>query len=248
MISENVKRIIDLTIGDGNISKNGRAVNARLKLEHSIKQRGYLWHKIKLLEDIGIQGKEQENIKKLNYKGDIREYTTYSYRTLVHPDISTAYKWLYNKGRKAIDKALLKQLDVISLAYWFMDDGTANKTNKTQSKHPIYGRYTYMFDTYKIMSYTLQTNSFTYDEVRLIQYWIKDSFDIDTIIQLARGLPEIRISSIENKDKFRTLIKPYLLPMFYYKMDGVHQFSGLQYISVQSERLSGKASRDEATV
>ena len=244
MISTTVKTLIDLCLGDGYFSK--QHTNARLKIDHSEKQREYLWHKAQKLESLGITGKETIYHRTLAGKTHI----VYSYQTHVHPDITTAHKWLYNKGRKAIDKALLKQLDVVSLAYFFMDDGTANRTNKSSSKHPIYGRSIYTYPVQKINSYTLQTNCFTYDEVRLLQDWMLSMFNIHTLIQFARGLPELRISGIDEKNKFRDLIKPLVLPLFYYKFDGVHQFKGVQYTSVQRERLSGKTPelQDDATV
>lgn len=238
MISDTlVKTLIDFTLGDGSISfpltdKRG----ARFKLEHSIKQRDYLWHKAQILRDLGLDGNEV--IQDRVVKG--KTYQTISYVTKNHQSILTARKWLYNQRVKKIDKALLRQLDARSIAYWFMDDGSGPKTKKSSSI--VDGkRYTYIYPEHKIERYTFSTYNCTLDEINLIRDWFLSEYSIETHAKLDKRSKNclgvfISIDGIENKDKFREVVKPYIIPSMQYKIDGVHTFKGLQYSAVTTER------------
>lgn len=237
-----VKTIIDFTLGDGSLRKPGDNQGVSMKLEHSIKQREYLWHKVETLRNLGLShGKEV--IQTRHVKG--KEYQVVSYRFNTHPSLDTAYKWCYNGGRKTIDKALIRQLDARSLAYFFMDDGSGPKTYVSKSK--VNGvRYEYTYPEPKIERYTLSTYNCTLDELHLLQDWILSEFNVKTNIRVDSRSKTcynayLSIAGVEEKDKFRNVIKPYVIPCMQYKIEGAHTFVGMQYTSVQRERLSEKA-------
>lgn len=237
MIPENIKCIIDFTLGDGYISyiETGKR-QARLKIDHSIKQREYLWHKIEVLNSYGFYG--HESIQTRVIKG--KEYQTVSYVTKVYPEITTAHKWMYNSGRKAIDNALIRQLDAKSLAYWFMDDGSGPKTYRSSSI--VNGkRYTYKYSEPKIERYTLATYNCTRDELQLIQNWLFQKYNIITHVKLDKRAKTclgafLSIDNIDNKDIFRSIIQPYIIPSMKYKIEGAHTFKGIHYSQVETER------------
>lgn len=232
-----VKTLIDFTLGDGSISfPLTEKRSARFKLEHSIKQREYLWHKAEILRDLGLDG--SETIQEKHIKG--KTYQTVAYVTKTHTDILTARKWTYNQRRKTIDSALLRQLDARSLAYWFMDDGSGSRTKKSTSK--VNGkRYTYYYPEHKIERYTLATYNCTLDELHLIQDWLQEKFSVQTHIKLDHRAETclgafLSIDGVENKDTFRSVIEPYVIPSMRYKIEGHHTFKGLQYSAVETER------------
>lgn len=242
-----VRTLIDFTLGDGSIQKYKETHNATFKMEHSIKQREYLWHKIDVLRQLGLEGKEAFSTRTLKNREAAYDMCSCVFRQ--HPAINTAYKWSYNKGRKAIDKALINQLDAKSLAYFFMDDGSGPKTYRSVSK--INGvRYMYTYPQPKIEHYSLSTYNCTLDELRLLQDWLLGAFGIATRLKLDKRAKTcygafIVTCGIENKDKFRDTVRPFIIPSMLYKIEGAHTFEGIKYNSVQHERLSGETPTSE---
>ena len=241
MITDKItKTIIDFTLGDGSMQRATASANARFKLEHSTKQRDYLWHKIQVLNALGISGTERINTKTIKGKG----YKTISYECFVHPSITTAYKWCYNKGRKTIDKALLRQLDDKSLAYWFMDDGSGPKTYKSTSI--VNGtRYEYVYEHPKIEHYSFSTYNCTLDELKLLQDWLLGAFNVKTRLKLDKRAKTclgafIVTCGIDNKDILRAVLEPNIIESMRYKITGAHSFVHIPVVSIDRKRLSGE--------
>lgn len=230
MLTREIKTLIDFTMGDGYIGmRNGRK-NAWMRIEHAEKQIEYAQHKEQRLREIGLPVRSKL-ITVLTGKNAGRSY----YRVDVnqHPLLTTAYKWTYNKGRKAIDKTLLRSLDEESLAYWFMDDGSAKLVKYNQKPN-----VRYYYDTAKVGSFKFSNQSFTYEENELFVQWLL-SFGIQAHIQTSNG-HEVHISTIEAKTKFVEIIKPFILPSMYYKIQNPLSFEGIGFTIVQRERLSGR--------
>lgn len=80
------------------------------------------------------------------------------------------------------------------LAVWFMDDGSKSRTS-------IY----------------LNTQQFSLEEQKLLQKMLKEQWEIETTLNKDKHYWRIRIRAGSIK-KFVSLIKPYLLPTFYYKL------------------------------
>lgn len=231
MIPRELKMLIDFTMGDGYIGMSQGRKNARMRIEHAEKQRAYAEHKELLLRSIDLPVRAKlitvisgKNIGKSYYRVDINQ----------HSLLTTAYKWTYNKGRKSIDKALLRQLDAESLAYWFMDDGSAKLVKYLQKSN-----YRYYYDTPKIGAFKFSNQSFTLEENQLFVDWMKEKFDINARITNNNGL-EVYISSIPEKQKFLNTIKPYIIPEMYYKIQYPLDFKDIGYTIVQLNRLSEK--------
>lgn len=236
------KAIIDFTLGDGSIRKEKVTHNAVFKMEHSIKQREYLWHKVQILQGFGLTGHEHASIRRLENR-DI-DYGMVSYTFRQHSAINTAHKWCYNKGRKAIDKALIRQMDNISLAYWFMDDGSGPKTYKSVSRvNNVH--YVYTYELPKIEHYSFSTYNCTLDELQLLQEWLLVEFGVKTRLKLDKRAKTcygafIVTCGVEGKDALRKVLEPNIIPSMRYKITGAHTFAGMDYTSVQRERLSGE--------
>lgn len=231
MIPRELKIIIDFTMGDGWIGIKPGRQNAIMRIEHSEKQIDYAKYKEQKLIDIGLPVrsglyivKSGKNIGKAYYRIDVNQ----------HPLLSTAYKWTYNKGRKAIDKTLLKQLNAESLAYWFMDDGSAKLVKYNQK-----GDVRYYFNSPKIGAFKFSNQSFTFEENQLFVDWLFESFEIKARVTNNNGF-EVFISDTKNKQKFLNVIKPYIIPGMDYKIMYPLTFNGIGYRIVQRERLSEK--------
>ena len=237
MIPQELKTIIDLTIGDGYIGKNGKSMNGRI--EHSIKQIEYAKHKEQLLRELNIPLSSRE----YTIKSGKNIGRSYYQINLNHSDyLRTAHKWLYNKGKKGLDKALFRQLDQVSLAYWFMDDGSAKlvKYNQKDDKR-------YVYDIPKIGLFKFSNQSFDAHENQLMVEWLKERFDIVARLVTNNG-NEVHISDEINKQKFVTLIEPYIIPSMNYKIKYPLNFDGIGYTIIQRERLSESTLKCDAIV
>jgi hypothetical protein len=99
----------------------------------------------------------------------------------------------YVNGKKTI-KNVLQYMNEISLAFWYMDDGY------------LHGK----------SGAGLCTESFSLEDVELIQKWLLEKFEIETTSQTSQGA-RIYIKS-NSKEKFFALISPYVCDSMAYKI------------------------------
>jgi hypothetical protein len=239
MISNELKYAIEFVIGDGHLKKYDRSFH--YKLEHSTKQKDYFLHKCGILESIGFTGLYRENVKVINSK----EYHTLSFTAHVNDIIKTAYKWVDNNGRKSIDKRLLSVLDGRSLAYWYMDDGSASMENKSSSSPKNGFRYYYTYPVRKLSQIRLYTYAFTEQENSLIIDWAKSNFDLNfNMVHGTRDGIYLKLSKLEERKKFIAIVKPHIIQSMQYKIDGVLSYDGIKPIDVCRKRLSEETPTD----
>lgn len=234
MISKNIKTVIDLTLGDGSLRKREHDTFPIFDTTHTIRQKQYAEHKANKLRSAGLTviSKEYAGTGKNIGK---QYYRVYSHQ---HPINHTAHKYLYNSGRKAIDKHLLRILDVESFAYLFLDDGGPSTAiyNLDKTLKRIYER---RFAT----RYSIATQSFTYAENILLVEWMKEKLNLaGHVYQERNGHCLIYVRGIENMNLLRALILPYATEDMLYKFSYPHGSSGIQYTTVQrnndAERLN----------
>lgn len=223
MLPENIKVLLDLGIGDGSITKQPNG-NCSFTIVHSMKQAVYAKHKAELLRAHGFSVNENIYTATSGKNAGKQFYRVYA---RVNPAIKTAYKWLYNKGKKTLDKALFRQLDARTLAYWFMDDGSAKTTNYQKED---WGRRVY--ERRKVSSYMFATDGFTFEECRLMQNWLLEKFGIVSTLARNKSNYRVAISNIPSKDKFREIVEPYVIDSMHYKLDYPHTFVGIKYFLV----------------
>ena len=116
----------------------------------------------------------------------------YRFTTRSLPVFTTFYEQFFFKKKKIIPTNLM--LTPLTLAVWFMDDGNKSRTS-------VY----------------LNTQQFSLEEQKLLQSLLLEQWGIETTLNKDKTYWRIRVrvSSIE---KFVSLIKPYLLPEFQYKL------------------------------
>lgn len=234
MIPETIKLLIDLTLGDGWIGFNGNSIRGRI--EHSIKQKEYAEHKAFLLQSADLPITTRAYIS-TTHKNAGKEY--FQINLLTHPDLSAARKWLYNKNRKSIDKALLRQCDERTLAYLFMDDGCAHLSNYNL------GRYEkFIYAQSKTHAYRISTNSFSYDEHLLFQDWLL-SFGICSTLEKQNKTFRTIICAEQSKDIFRNIIKQFIIPSMQYKISKPHSFKNIPFTQQPRENKDRKRLNEE---
>lgn len=166
--------------------------NARVSITHGTGQEDYFDNKCKVFNNLLGKIDRTPRFDKRTNK----YYNRYYVRLLSHPKFTEIYNECYKNGIKIVTLDWLNKITPRGLAYWFMDDG--NKTG------------------------TLATNSFSYEEVKLIQTWFKDKYNINTSIECQenkRGAQYLIYILANSKPIMYNLIKDYIIPSMAYKFE-----------------------------
>ncbi len=166
--------------------------NARPSINHGTGQEEYFDYKCSFFKEILGNVCKTPRYDKRTDK----YYDRYSVRLLAHPIFTEMYKFCYSNGVKTVTKEWLDKITPRGLAFWFMDDGSNNGT--------------------------LATNSFSYEEVCLIQKWFKEKYNIDTTIQTTKsknGAQYLIYIKASSRSIFYNLVKSYIIPSMEYKFE-----------------------------
>lgn len=186
--------LVGTILGDGFLQKTGEK-NARLRLEHSQKQKDYVLWKGKIFGGL-FQGTP-------SYLERIHPETheTYKYcrwQSSASPSFGKWRKYFYPEGKKIIPKDIEKYLkEPITLAVWYMDDG-----------------YFYEKDR----------NSFIYlgriskEEGELLQKAILKNFNINCKLYDKKNKGLALFFGVEETKKIQSIIKEFIIPTLQYKL------------------------------
>lgn len=190
---EQYQAVLGIILGDGNLSLTKNL--SRLRLTHGEKQLEYLKYKMSILSNQVYQN-ECRGVSGFNKKNKI-----YYCSTLCSEDYKEIYDKFYFNGKKEIREKLLDELDEISLAFWFMDDGYYCKRDN------ITGYY------------QLATHSFTKEENQLISNKLKEKFDIESKLKFdKRCSKHCLIFKTKSTDIIASLICKYVPASMQYKL------------------------------
>jgi len=198
--------IIGMVLGDGSLSKPANTKqNSRLSIGHSKKQESYLIHKFDRVQSLLKIPYKHKNYQVFNKKTN-KKYSTVQGSTTVHRYLTKLRKLLYKNDTKTLTERTLNYLTPEGLAYWYMDDGGVKvgwcKTKKC----------------FKRASF-LSTQSFTYEEHKIIQKWFMDKYQIECKIH-NHGKGKFRICfNATNSKKLFNIIGPFVLDCMKYKLD-----------------------------
>mgnify|MGYP001576926747 CR=1 FL=1 len=192
--------IIGTLLGDGHLETQDRDRTYRLKIEHSIKQKEYVdWLYQKLRPLVGASPRERTD--KAGFGASYRSYsfTTYSlglFRFYGH-------QFYPKNGIKVVPKSIRKLLEPLSIAIWYLDDGS--------------------FKSNRHKTFIIHSHSFTQGELKRIQDALLNKFGIRTTLnrQQYTGKLYWRIYILsESAYRFLKLIKPVIdqLPSMKYKL------------------------------
>lgn len=114
-------------LGDGclRIPKTGK--NARLQLDHSRRQSGWLIWKYEELRNLFASSPREYIVTA--YKGNVVRHEKIQASTRCHPILTDVYKKFYPDGKKVVTASILRGVDDLALAVWFCDDGSVNRNN-----------------------------------------------------------------------------------------------------------------------
>ena len=200
---EQRKLFLDMLIGDGMISHN------RLEIKHSIKQENYVLWKQQLLKNVGIDTKIQRIVSQSFGKEQpcILMYSK-TYSATKHMK-----NWLYRPNKFIYHPSFFNNLDDLSIAIWYMDDGFYSKyKNQTGSIHQG----------------VICLSTFVDDETNnRICAFFKNKYDINFRLVNCRSkysknkdLKYIRTTNVKSTLKFLDIVQPYVeqVPCMVYKL------------------------------
>lgn len=161
-----------LAIGDGHISyrtryKDGkyRYEQAELRIGHGPKQRDYLEYKADLI--LSIFGGKRPKVSQVSHT--LKNGKTYLGYRFAKTDkyFRQMHRVLYRENRtKLITGQVLSYCDEVSLALWYMDDGTilSNKNKKGEITS---------------LGFRICTQFSDEDEAKFVVEWLKEKFGIE---------------------------------------------------------------------
>ena len=172
--------LVGTLLGDGHLETRDEGKTYRLKIEHQLLQNDYTeWLYDHLKEWIG-----GGIYRKLKTQKEYVGFTTYS-----HGAFRFYGQQFYVNRKKIIPKMIGKLLDPLSIAIWFMDDGSwKSKKHKT---------------------FIIHTLGFTKSDLELVQKVLETKFKIKTSLHRQKEKYwRLYINSESAKD-FENIIRPY---------------------------------------
>lgn len=187
--------IIGTLLGDGHLESDGFKAS-RLQIKQCEFKKEYVFW---LYEEFKNLVKTPPQQRKDNGQW------YFSTRSIVELD---SYRKIFYENRRKLVPVNIRELFVspLSLAVWFMDDGSLD--------YRVRSHY----------SFNLSTDSFTIDEVRLLQEVMEKEFGIQTSIQTpsCRGKKYVKLYiGKSGRDMFLKTINPYIISCFSYKLPPV---------------------------
>ena len=184
--------IVGTLLGDGCLEHDGFKAS-RLQIKQAERKKDYVFWLYNELQGLVKTPPKQRPDNQQWY---------FSTRSLVELDFFR--NLFYSSGRKLVPTTIKKlPVSPLSLAIWFMDDGTLDYRVKSH------------------YSFSFSTDLFTISEVKLLQEVLLEKFEIQTSIQTpsCRGKKYVKLYVGKNgRDIFLPIIKPYILPCFDYKL------------------------------
>ena len=182
--------LVGLLLGDGHLEAQNGGKTYRLKVEHSVQQKDYVDWLYNQFKDWVRTG------PKLRKEGKSYGFTTYS-----HSSFRFYGQQFYKSKLKVIPKIIGKLLTPLSLAIWFMDDGSL-KSKKHQT-------------------YNIHTLGYTKHDLIVVTEALKKKFGLNSALHKQKTkFLRIYIPSKSAK-KFREIVSPYILLGIEYKLGNI---------------------------
>lgn len=176
--------LIGSLLGDGTLRRQGNRLNALLEVNHAYKHHEYVDWKWQFLKSYVLTAPKSRIGK--------GSRIAYRFTTRSLPLFTIYYSWFYPNGKKEIPLSL--KLDPLSLAVWFMDDGT-------KIRSAMY----------------FNTQQFNLTEQKYLQKLLFNTFGLRSTLNRDKSYYRIRITT-ESSIILRRIIDPYVIPCLKYKL------------------------------
>lgn len=184
--------ILGTLLGDGSIEK--RKKSPRLRIDHSVAQKDYVFWKYDILKNIATR---EPHVLYEQDKRSGKVFERWYFSTKAIPELEFYYRLFYKEGRKIITEEILNHFcDPSSLAVWLMDDGY--KRNDCDALR-------------------LSTDCFSYEENLILQKCLLDNFGVSSKVHRKGRAWNIYIPSTQMRT-IRVLLNPHIIPSMNYKL------------------------------
>ena len=182
-------------MGDGSLALNKRYRNARFSFRHSIKQKDYFFWKMGLLEE--ISGDKNHWYQGLSSNVDGWGGPKLRFQSRALPQLTAVYKLTTKKGKKVVRRKWLNLMTPLSLAIWWLDDGSL---------------------TANVRKGVLCTDGFSLKENKILQQYLKIVWGVSSTLgesstkHLGKSLQYYRlyIRSTEQLQKLLSILLPFV--------------------------------------
>lgn len=186
--------VIGSILGDGYLQKTGKE-NARLRLEHSLKQKDYLLWKCEVLKNF-FQSKPQ-----YLERNNLKFGKTYQYiraQSYSGAEFGKLQRLFYKDNLKVIpDKITTLLKDPRALAVWFMDDG-------------------YFYARDKMAYFYLPP--YDPNSLKNLMETLKSNFNLEPVLKKKRRGELVLVFSVPETVKLLILVKNFIIPAMEYKL------------------------------
>ena len=192
--------IIGTVLGDSSLCGKKQKF---LYIGHCESQKAYLEWKLETISSNLHIGKTLKY--GCNMTGTINRQSFNKGWTTSHHKLTALYKKMYVDGKKRITKEVLRMFGPIGLAALYMDDG-CKETDDYKGKR-------------RIKVYSISLGGFPKEDVQLLSDWLYNNYGIESTIYLSKGkYPYLRIGKKDNREKFKSLVEPYIHNSMLYKI------------------------------
>ncbi len=183
--------ILGTLLGDGSLKVNRGYKNARLSFRHSINQKEYFFWKVNILQEICSPKFFWEQPVEKEEKGGSK----LRFQSAALPELTEIHHLITKRGKMRVGRKWLNQLTPLSLAVWWMDDGSL----VVNSRRGVFC-----------------TDSFSYEEQKIIARYLQVVWKIKTQIgshkdkKSGTQFYRLWIRSTEELKKLLRVILPYV--------------------------------------
>ena len=178
--------IVGLILGDGHLETQNNGKTYRLKVEHAESQRDYVeWLFNELREWIPAT----EPYTKVRANGE----RNVGFNTYSHASFRFYGHQFYKDKKKEIPRMIAKLVEPISLAVWFMDDGSR------KSAHHL--------------TYNIHTLGYSKKDLELLQDMFAKKFEIEAVLHRQKEKYWRLYISSASASQFAVLIDEYVRPI-----------------------------------
>ncbi len=177
-------------LGDAYLRPSGNAY--ALSFIHGEKQLDYLnWKREEFQNFVTQEGNYRRETK---FHGN---HPTYAFNTISHPYLLELHNICYSTGKKDISAEWCNLVTPLSLAVWYMDDGSINKRYKT---------------------IVLCTNSFSREGQTLLIDLLSNRFGVEAVLEPRRNNQTVLRINASQRYRFLDLVSPYIVDCMSYKL------------------------------
>ncbi len=188
--------LVGTLLGDGHLETQNQGRTYRLKIEHTLAQKDYVdW--LYAQWKAWVETPPRMRIRNVDFGNGKGEYAQYGFQTLSSGSLRFFAQQFYSGKTKVVPKQIRRWLTPITLAIWFMDDGSI----KSNAHRAI----------------LLNTQGFSTKDVERLQKALLDRWGIKTSLRKQENGFQIYVGH-ESIGKFFSTIFPHILPSMRYKI------------------------------